>query len=209
MFIKSPPLFPVLRQMNPVLVSYSFKIHTNIILTYMPRSYICFFFFFLQGFLTKTLHVLILSLTHTTNLIYLDITILITVGVEYKLWKLFFKQFSPASCYCHLGPNILLSTVFSNTAVYVLSIIRDTKWDIHSKTAANSSDYEEYNLFICNTVYFSSLEVYQCLEGILVEFYQTTQHYNPNVHTCSVTKDSLSSPWPGHRDTVDIAMPKI
>jgi hypothetical protein len=46
-----------------------------------------------SGFLIKTLYVFIFSLKCSTNLIFLNINILITLDEKYKLWKLLICNF--------------------------------------------------------------------------------------------------------------------
>jgi hypothetical protein len=72
-----------------------------------------------SGFPTKILHPFLCSPTRATNpapLIPLDLICLMVFGDEYKLWNSPLCNFLHSSITSYLsGPNILLSTMFSNT----------------------------------------------------------------------------------------------
>jgi len=90
---------------------------------------------FHSGFPTKilclslrcVLHVLTISSHH-------DLIILIILGEAYKLWS--FSScglLQPPATSSLLGQNILISTLFSKTLIYVLLLGRETKFHIHIK----------------------------------------------------------------------------
>jgi hypothetical protein len=68
---------------------------------------------------TKTLHTFLASPMHPTwpdPLMFLDLIILIIFGEKYKLWSSILCSFlQPPVTSSHFSPNILLSTLFSNT----------------------------------------------------------------------------------------------
>ena len=115
---KFPPPVLILNQLDPVhtLTSHFLKIHLNIILPSKPVSPNGLF---PSGFPTKTLYTPLLSSIRATcpyDLILLDLITRIILDGDY--WSL-----SSSLCsFLHshvtsspLGPNILLSTLFSNT----------------------------------------------------------------------------------------------
>jgi hypothetical protein len=57
-----------------------------------------------------------------------------------KVMKIFIMQSTPASFHFHLGPNILLSTLFWNT-IYFLTLVCENKFHTHTK--------QEVKLWLC------------------------------------------------------------
>jgi hypothetical protein len=114
---KSSPLVPTLSQTNPVLISPSHLSNLTIInpltsWSFTPKTY--------ARFSSPPIRA-----TCPTYLILLDLIILITLGKEYKLQSSSLCSFlhTPATL---LGPNILLSTLFSNTlSLYSYLIVRN------------------------------------------------------------------------------------
>jgi hypothetical protein len=84
-------------------------------------SYICLGLLsglFPSGFLTKILYTFLISPMHTTclaQLILLDLIIVTIFGKIYKLWSSSLCSFlQPPTTSSLLGPNVFLSTLFSN-----------------------------------------------------------------------------------------------
>jgi hypothetical protein len=110
---KSPPLVPVLSQINPVrtipsslrsIFILSFHIHLGLPSGLLP-----------PGFPTKTLYAFLSSPIHSkcpVNLVLVDLIILIVTGDEYKLRSSSACSFlQPPVTLSLFGPNILLSTL--------------------------------------------------------------------------------------------------
>jgi hypothetical protein len=117
-FLKIPPLVPILSQINPVHTtpSYLSKIHYNII--HPPTSWSSVASLF-RGFPPNNLYVFLVSPIRATDhahIIAHDFTILIILAEEYKLRiSSLYSFLQPHATSSLLGPNILLSTLFSNT----------------------------------------------------------------------------------------------
>jgi hypothetical protein len=115
---KSPQLVRILNQINPVHTNplYVSKIHFNIV----PHLRVCLpSGLSLSGFPIIILYAFFFSpirATRPDHLTVLDLTILIILGEEYKLWSSFLCSFlQPPITSSIFGLNVFLSTLFSNT----------------------------------------------------------------------------------------------
>jgi len=123
---KSPPLVPILSHMNPVhiLPPYFPKIHSNIfhLLLGLPNGLLP------SGFPTNILRAFLIYFMRAAGLAHIilhDKITQIISGEAYKSWSSSLQSFPP-SCHSLLGPNILLSTLFSDTLNAYSSIsVRD------------------------------------------------------------------------------------
>jgi len=118
---QSPPLVPILRQMNPVYNLPPISLRSILILSSHLRPCLPTGFF-PSGFQTKISYAFLSSLLcvlHAPHFILLDLITLITFCEAYKLWcsSLCNLLKSPATS-SFLGPNILLSTLFSDTVMH-------------------------------------------------------------------------------------------
>ena len=111
---KCPPPVPILSQIDPVRtpISWKFVLSSHLRLD-LPSG------LFPSGFPTKTLYTPLLSVVHAACLVHLILLDFITrtmLGEQYRSLSSSLCNFlhSPVTSFL-LGPNILLSTLFSNS----------------------------------------------------------------------------------------------
>jgi hypothetical protein len=112
------PLNHILTHIDPVhiLASYVFKINFSIILPSLPRT--PNWSLLLRCPQSKILYANIICTTHATcntHFILLDLNRLVTYYTRYKLWGFSYNLLQSRNTSSIIGPNIFLSTLFSNT----------------------------------------------------------------------------------------------
>jgi hypothetical protein len=124
---KSRPLAASLSQINPVHTTPSCLSKIDVLSTHLrlglPSG------LFPSGFLTKTLYAFLFSPNRATcpaHFILFNLIFLIIFGKDYKLWRTSLCSFLQPPVTSLFGPNILLSTLFSNTLSLCSSLnVRD------------------------------------------------------------------------------------
>jgi hypothetical protein len=114
---KSPPPIPVLSQMNPIrtLQIWFLKVHFNITLPFMFKSFECSFSFMHSSQNFVSISHLPLCADHSDRLIPIDMITLIISGWVEIMELLVMAFFRPPVSLSLLRPDIFVSTRFSDT----------------------------------------------------------------------------------------------
>ena len=163
---KSPPPFPVLIHINPFHAQHPISWRSILILSSHLR--LCLpSGLSPSGFLTKSLYsplLLPIRATCPTHLILHDLMIRTVLGEEYRSLSSSSSSFSHSHVTSFLlGPNIFLSTVFSNTLSLRSSQTWATQFHTHKKQQAKLYfilSKELYQSLYCDFVLHSGLETY-------------------------------------------------
>jgi len=132
----SPPLVSILSQINSIH-NLPFISQRSILILSSRLLLGLILFLFPSEFPTKIFYTFLSSFkraTYPASRILLDLLTLITFGELYKLWSpSICSLLQPSDTLPPIGPNIILSTLFSNFPNLCSSLMWETKFHTHTK----------------------------------------------------------------------------